>query len=82
LFHSIVWTYLPEATRARIRTHVAAVGAASATDAPFAWLRFELAPVADAKIDVRLTLWPDGREWVLGEAHPHGASIRWNGTAG
>jgi hypothetical protein len=81
LFHSIVWSYLPEPTRERIRTHMAALGESSNADEPLAWLRFELAPAAEAKTEIRLTLWPGGRDYVLGDAHPHGAAIRWKGAA-
>jgi hypothetical protein len=82
LFHSIVWSYLPEATRERIRAHLAAIGAAATSDAPLAWLRFELAPSGAAKTEVRLTTWPGGRDQLLGDAHPHGAVVRWTGAAG
>jgi len=30
-------------------------------------------------MELRLTLWPDGRERVLAAAHPHGAWVEWNG---
>ncbi|HET8696285.1 MAG TPA: DUF2332 family protein, partial [Gammaproteobacteria bacterium] len=79
LFHSIVWSYLPEPTRVRIRTHMAALGASSSASKPLAWLRFELAPATDAKTEIRLTLWPGGRDYLLGDAHPHGAAVRWRG---
>jgi hypothetical protein len=39
-----------------------------------------LAPAAEAKTEIRLTLWPGGRDYVLGDAHPHGAAIRWKGV--
>ena len=80
LFHSIVWGYLPGATRERIRAHLDTVGAASTAQAPLAWLRFELAPTTAAKTEIRLTLWPGGRDYVLGDAHPHGAAVRWTGA--
>ena len=80
LFHSIVWGYLPEATRERIRAHLATIGAAATSGAPLAWLRFELAPATTAKPEIRLTLWPGGRDYSLGDAHPHGAAVRWTGA--
>jgi hypothetical protein len=80
LFHSIVWSYLPEPTRERIRARLAALGASARADAPLAWLRFELGTAAEAKTEIRLTLWPGGRDYVLGDAHPHGAAIRWKGV--
>jgi len=80
LLHSIVWGYLPEVTRERIRAHLGAVGDAATSDAPFAWLRFELAPATAAKTEIRLTYWPGGRDYSLGDAHPHGAAVRWTGV--
>ncbi|HEX5046194.1 MAG TPA: DUF2332 family protein [Gammaproteobacteria bacterium] len=80
LFHSIVWSYLPEATRERIRSHLDAVGGAATAARPLAWLRFELAPSTEAKTEIRLTTWPGGGDEVLGDAHPHGAAIRWRGA--
>jgi len=81
LFHTIVWSYLPEHTRQRISSHFAAIGAAATAEAPIAWLRFELAPSTEAKTEIRLTTWPGGRDQVLGDAHPHGAAVRWRGPA-
>lgn len=73
LFHSIVWSYLSEDSKARIRSHLSRVGAAARTDAPLAWLRFEIADPPE----LRLTLWPSGEETVLAHAHPHGARVHW-----
>jgi hypothetical protein len=80
LFHSIVWTYLPYAARERIEKHVAAVGAASREDAPFAWLRLEF-DVPSGESQLRLNVWPGGDEQMLAGAHPHGAWVRWTGAA-
>jgi hypothetical protein len=80
LLHSIVWSYLPEATRERIRSHLNEVGAAATAAAPLAWLRFELAPSTEAKTEIRLTTWPGGHDHVLGDAHPHGSAVRWRGV--
>jgi hypothetical protein len=76
LFHSIVWGYLPGATQKRIVQHVSQVGAASREDAPFAWLRLELAGKNSAA-ELRLTSWPAGQEVLLAEVHPHVAWVRW-----
>lgn len=76
LFHSIVWSYLPDATRARLDEAIATLGRTSHARTPFAWLRFELEP-EQAEARLRLTAWPGGTEQVLASAHPHGASIHW-----
>ncbi len=73
LFHSVVWSYLPEGSRERIRTHLHRVAATATSEAPLAWLRFELADPPE----LRLTLWPPGDETVLAHAHPHGSWVRW-----
>ena len=76
LFHSVVWSYLSEQSRQRIRAHLSRVGAAARSDAPLAWLRFELADPPE----LRLTLWPSGEEMLLARAHPHGTWVHWLGA--
>lgn len=73
LFHSVVWSYLPEESKKRISAHLSRAGAAARTDAPLAWLRFELAEPPE----LRLTLWPSGEETLLAHAHPHGTWVHW-----
>jgi hypothetical protein len=78
LYHSVFWQYPPPETRAAILRNIQAAGAAATSDAPFAWLRME--PAEDnpaAAMEVRLTLWPGGRETLLARAHPHGAAVHW-----
>ena len=41
LFHSIMWQYLPEDTKASISADLQTAGAAATADAPIAWLRME-----------------------------------------
>ncbi|WP_298829221.1 DUF2332 domain-containing protein [uncultured Piscinibacter sp.] len=78
LVHSVVWQYLPQATRDRIEAALLAAAARSTRTAPLAWLRMELfAPGAPAEL--RLTLWPEGNERTLAEAHPHGEWVEWLG---
>jgi hypothetical protein len=76
LYHSIMWQYVPRETRERIVAAVTAASRRARPDAPLAWLRFEPAP-PDGSPELRLTLWPDGEERLLAQAHPHGASVRW-----
>lgn len=78
LFHSVVWQYIAAPTRARIEAHMQALGEKATADSPLAWLSFE--PPIDAiapKVDVRLRLWPDEVDVLMGEAHPHGAKVDW-----
>ncbi|WP_341893202.1 DUF2332 domain-containing protein [Variovorax sp. YR752] len=78
LVHSVVWQYLPPATRERIEAALAAAATRASHAAPLAWLRMEFyAPGAPAEL--RLTLWPEGRERTLAAAHPHGEWVEWIG---
>ena len=79
LFHSIVRQYLSDAARGRLDRAIAAAAAAPTAQQPFAWLRMEGLP--DAGFEVRLTLWPDGRERRLATVHPHGEWVAWEGGA-
>ena len=77
LYHSIMWQYMPEATQARIRSHMERVGGQATVKVPLAWLRLE--PPSDVKQMPQVTLqtWPNGAERKLADAHPHGAMVAW-----
>ncbi|QUD88459.1 DUF2332 domain-containing protein [Phenylobacterium montanum] len=78
LYHSVVWQYLPAATQARITAAIEAAGREATPESPFAWLRMEPDPTGIAKpMEIRLSLWPEGREAVLARVHPHGAMVSW-----
>jgi hypothetical protein len=79
LFHSIMWQYLPARTQADIAASLEKAGGQATGNAPLAWLRFE-PPSPDSRPELRLTLWPDAREFCLAVAHPHGKSIAWSGS--
>ena len=80
LYHSIVWQYLPAATQDDIAGALRAAGARATAAAPLAWLRFEPLP-GDPRPTLRLTLWPGGRDDLLGEAGAHGTRITWHAAA-
>ncbi|HEX4183001.1 MAG TPA: DUF2332 domain-containing protein, partial [Caulobacteraceae bacterium] len=44
LYHSIVWSYLPDETQAGVRAAIESAGESASADAPFAWLRMEPNP--------------------------------------
>ena len=72
--HSIVLQYLSPASLERLRQALHDAGRRATTRAPLAWLRMEPAgPVAD----IRLTMWPGGREEHLGTTGYHGQDVRW-----
>jgi hypothetical protein len=76
LVHSIVWQYLPHATRRRVRNQLDRIGAQAGTQAPVAWLRFE--PLrANEPPWLQLTLWPGARTERLAQAHPHDQWVQW-----
>lgn len=76
LVHSVVWQYLPSATRSNIESTLAQAGARATRAAPLAWLRMEFYD-SGAPAELRLTLWPGGEERVLARAHPHGEWAEW-----
>jgi hypothetical protein len=73
VMHSIVWQYLPNETRDRVRSAIGAAAARATPSAPLAWLRME---PAGPHADVRLTTWPGGDETVVAHAGYHGADVR------
>jgi hypothetical protein len=80
LYHSIAWEYFPEETKAKIQAAVQAAGQRADAESPFAWLRLEPpsgAAPGGAEPELRLTLWPGGREQCLAHAHTHGPPVRW-----
>ena len=72
VFHSIVFQYLSEAERAAFESHICEAAARATADAPLAWLRME---PAGELAEVRLTIWPDGEERLLGRAGYHGSPV-------
>lgn len=72
--HSIVLQYLPRERRPEVGQVLAAAGARATPDAPVAWLRLE--PGGDVA-ELRLTMWPEGREELLATSGFHGPPARW-----
>jgi hypothetical protein len=61
VFHSVVWQYLPEATRDLVLATVDEAGARATADAPLAYLRLEPAPDSYFPAQLRVTMWPGAR---------------------
>lgn len=76
LLHTIVWQYLPAATKERIERALARAGDEASPAAPLAWLRLEPRDQGPGGV-LALTLWPGGEEHVLGRADYHGRWIHW-----
>jgi hypothetical protein len=77
LFHSIVWQYIPAATRAQITATMEHAGALATPEKPLAWIALETNRET-FKHELTVRYWPGGAEPVkLAEAHPHGAWVEW-----
>jgi hypothetical protein len=77
VYHSSVWIYLTDQQQARIRDELASAGRRASAEAPVAWLRHEDDDAKTGKVEIRMTLWPDGDERLLGHGHAHGREVRW-----
>ena len=77
LFHSVVWQYLPDATRQAIQNDMRIEGAKSTPNAPLAWLRMETLTSTDPYPVLQLTLWPGGQTSTLALADFHGRWVEW-----
>lgn len=86
VMHTIALQYFPPDGQARVRAHLAAVGAQATEDAPLAWLAYEAASAPDAQgrrwAELSLTTWPGGETRVLARGHPHGFALEWFGAGG
>jgi hypothetical protein len=81
VFHTIVWPYLPDATKAKLETAIRDAGARATVDAPLAWLRMEPDDV-DGSAAIHLTRWPSGETRMLGRTDFHGRWTRWSTETG
>ncbi|MEG9861821.1 MAG: DUF2332 domain-containing protein [Parvularculales bacterium] len=78
LYHSIMWSYLPETSQNAIRNALEEAGSRADKNTPLAWLRMEHpGPDLNKPPELTLTLWPERQTQRLAVAHPHGASLRW-----
>lgn len=77
LFHSVVWQYLPEATKAAITRAMEEAGRNATPDAPLAWLRMEGLGGSDPFATLQLTLWPTGETRLLARCDFHARWIEW-----
>ena len=79
-YHSIVWQYLPETTRAAIAAGIEAAGAQATASRRIAWVRLETNRTT-YRHELSVRFWPGGgEEVVLATAHAHGAWVEWFGV--
>ncbi|WP_349368212.1 DUF2332 family protein [Salinarimonas sp.] len=76
LAHTIVWQYLPDATKARIEAALAAAGARATPEVPLARVSME-ADDRTGSAALTLTTWPGGGTRALGRADFHGRWVEW-----
>ena len=76
VMHSIVLQYVTAEGRRALLDSISAAGGRATPDAPLAWVRME--PGRDGA-EVRLTIWPGGRERLVAISGYHGPPIRWLG---
>lgn len=79
LTHSIMWQYLPDATKAAIEAQMERAGATATHAAPVFWLRMEPLSISDPFATLSLTLWPGGETDHLARCDYHGRWIEWLG---
>lgn len=81
VFQSIFRQYLDHPARERLRGTIGEAGASASRERPLAWLRLEAArddelpPGRDGLAELRLTIWPGGRDSVIAHAGFHGSPI-------
>lgn len=76
IYHSIVLQYLSEDDFERVGGAINTSGRAAKADAPLAWLRME---PGGEQAQVRMTMWPEGKERLVATCSYHGAAVRWLG---
>ena len=76
LFHSIMWQYMPRASKDGVLAALQEAGAQATRDAPIARLRME--PLGQAPhATLSLTMWPGGETRRLAHCNYHGRWIEW-----
>lgn len=79
IFHSVMWQYMPVETRDQITSAMERAGNQATPEKPLAWIRLETNRET-FRHELSVRYWPGHDEWVqLGEAHPHGAWVEWQG---
>src|SRR5690606_30653133 len=80
LMHSIVWQYIDREEQEHITQAMEAAGAKATAERPLVWLSLE-ANRENYRHELVIRHWPgDGQPVKLGEAHAHGAWVKWLGV--
>jgi hypothetical protein len=73
VYHSVLWGYLSNEARRRLREIISEAGDKATRESPLAWLRMEHGPEG---AEVLLTTWPGGLQERIATADYHGARTR------
>jgi hypothetical protein len=79
VYHTVVWQYLPLATKRCAMAALEAAGASATRETPLALLQME-ADGDTRSAALTLTLWPGGESFALGRADFHGRWAEWSGA--
>ena len=78
--HSIVWQYIPEERRRKIRAAIEAAGQDATAERPLAWIMLETNRET-FKHELMVKYWPGPDTWhLLAEAQAHGAWVQWRAS--
>ncbi len=77
LYHSVMWQYLPDATKDRVEGILESAGNGATRDAPIAWLRMEGLGGVEPYATLQLTIWPGGNTRKLARCDWHCRWIEW-----
>lgn len=77
LFHTVMWQYMPAASKQAIEAMMDAAGAVATAERPLAWLALETNRET-FRHELWVRYWPGGEQAVqLSQSHPHGAWVEW-----
>lgn len=84
IYHSVVWQYLPQTTKAKAHAAIAAAAERADSRRCLAWLRYEPNPILDGEglsdgFGVDLTLWPGAVRQRLADTDGHARFVTWRG---
>jgi hypothetical protein len=74
VYHSVFMQYVGADGRRRIASALESAGARATRDGPLAYLRMEPGALS---FEVRLTMWPGGKDELLALSRAHGTGVRW-----
>jgi hypothetical protein len=77
VYHTIVWSYLPDAVREGAEAAIAGAGARASAQAPLALLSFEGAKTDPGRTELTLTQWPGGERRLLARSSHHPITVHW-----